>query len=97
MAVGASTSASQLNSWLSSQALQLCSWAFQTEQLSELTTSLGISGLEALGFSSGDATSFISMVSYLSTISGVYQGTVTQASEFDFDNALCEVRGGPAN
>jgi hypothetical protein len=93
MAVGNSASSSQLNAWLASLALDICGWAYQVNQLQELTVALGTGGLEAAGFGAGDAATFQSMVSYLNTVAGVYQGTATQGSDFDFDNALCQVRG----
>ena len=51
----------------------------------------GASGLEALGFTAGDAATLISSVGNMSTLASIYQGTVTQASTFNYEansNAL---------
>lgn len=88
MAVGTGTSQSNVNANLTGYAIQmrnLCD-AIRNEQ--EGIVDLGLAGLEALGFSSGDAQTVLNMWSYMNTISGVYYGTATQGSEFDFDNAL---------
>jgi hypothetical protein len=34
------------------------------------------------------------MISYLNTVAGVYFGTATQGSQFNFDQQLSEVWGG---
>lgn len=94
MTVGNTLGVSQLNQQLASLAIQICIWAYQAGQLQEVTTAAGTAGLEAAGFSAGDAATYATMVSYLNTVAGAYLGTATQGSEFNFDNALCLVRGG---
>jgi hypothetical protein len=96
VAVGQSITSAQLNSWLSVLALQICGWAYQVNQLQEITVSLSTAGLEAAGFSAPDAATFQTMASYLNTVAGVYQGAAAQGSQFNFDNALCLVRGSSA-
>lgn len=43
---------------------------------------------------SADNTNLTNCMGYLSTIAGVYNGTATQATAFDFDNALSVLWGG---
>lgn len=57
-------------------------------------TTYGQSNLETLGFTPGDAGAVLTVASYLNTIAGVYKGTATQGSEFNFDDALSALWGG---
>jgi hypothetical protein len=54
----------------------------------------GQATLEALGYSSEDATTALADLAYLNTVAGVYFGTATQASEFNFNNQLAPLWGG---
>ena len=64
----------------------------------------GLAYLESIGYSStanpanpggvSDAQLAQNVISYLNTVAGVYFGTATQASEFDFDQQLSEVWAG---
>lgn len=62
---------------------------------------LGTAGLVALGFTSGDAATFLQFAGYMSTVAGCYNGTVQQggtggtgASTFNFYTALSAVCAG---
>lgn len=94
MAIGNQASVAGINQTLGSLAISLRDRCDDINNFFEWVNSLGQAGLVALGFSSGDATSVINMASYLHTISGVYYGTVTQGTLFNFDNALCGLWGG---
>lgn len=50
--------------------------------------------LEALGFTAGDAATLISSVGNLNTLAGIYQGTATQASEFNYEANSNSLWGG---
>jgi hypothetical protein len=72
----------------------ITNWTIQVQNL-------GTSGLVALGFTSGDAASFLQFAGYLSTVAGCYNGTVQQggsggtgAITFNFYNALSAVCAG---
>jgi hypothetical protein len=64
----------------------------------------GLAYLESIGYSGtanpanpggvSDAALAQTIISYLNTVAGVYFGTATQASEFDFDQQLSEFWGG---
>jgi hypothetical protein len=61
----------------------------------------GLTYLESLGYSTGDAQTVLTLIAYMNTISGVYYGTVQQggsggtgAIEFDYNNALSQLWAG---
>jgi hypothetical protein len=94
VAIGSQDNVAQVNATISAYALQLRNLMDQIREQQEFIVGLGLTGLEAMGFSSGDAQSILNMWSYMNTVSGVYYGTVTQGSLFDFDNALSGLWGG---
>lgn len=101
MAIGIQPGASQLNSTLSSWAVQLRDLMTNINEFDTYVNSLGVSGLESVGLSAADAASFNTMVSYLSNVAGVYFGTIQQggtggtgAIQFNFHNALSVLWGG---
>jgi hypothetical protein len=94
MSVGSQPSLAGLNQALTTLALSLRNDCQAILNLQQYATALGLTGLEALGFSSEDAQTFINYVSYLNTVAEVYNGTGTQATAFDFGNAVCEVWAG---
>jgi hypothetical protein len=93
MAVGTTATAAQMNAQLASVAMALRSTAQQILSLSVYANDLGLAGLEAVGFGSDDAQTFLNMVDYMATVAQVYQGTATQGSEFNFSDALTAVTG----
>jgi hypothetical protein len=94
MSVGVQATQSGVNNNLTSLAIQLRNLLRQISDQQEFVTGLGSTGLQALGFTSGDATSVLNFYSYMNTIAGVYFGTATQGTTFDFDNALSALWGG---
>jgi hypothetical protein len=99
MSVGAAVSSDQANNILTSNAkavqadmanvVKLWSWivklgADQAAQTAALVT---------LGFSSGDAAAFWARANNLFAVAQVYYGQGTQASAFNYDDALAGVRG----
>lgn len=95
MAVGNQANMTSLNNTVSILAVQLRNLCSQISNFEEFITTQGTAGLEALGFSSGDASTMVTMVDYMSTIAGCYNGSVQQGGSggtgavlFDFDNAL---------
>ncbi len=93
MAIGNAPNVQQLNSQAAQIAGQWRSLAQQTAELQGYVVSLGQAGLVALGFSSADATSFVTACNEMSTLAGLVQGTVTQATTFNFVNALIVLTG----
>jgi hypothetical protein len=94
MSVGNQASTGSINSQLSSMAISLRNILTSVEQFQEFVVAQGQSGLEALGYDSTDATTVLNMASYMNTVAGVYFGTATQGTQFDFDNALCGLWAG---
>lgn len=94
MAVGQQPTQASINGALTQWALNLRNDCQGIGNFFEYVNGLGLAGLEALGFDSTDAQTVLTLVSYLNTVAEVYKGTATQASEFDFDNALSVVWGG---
>lgn len=93
MAIGNIPTQAQVNSQGYQIALQYRTAAQQALAFQAYVVSLGTAGLEALGFASGDASEMITCADYMGTLAGVYQGTATQGSEFNFQNALIALTG----
>lgn len=94
MSVGNQPSTAQINNALTTQAIALRDTCQSIASLYEYLNTVGTSGLETLGFASADASSALTMVGYMNTVTQVYYGTQGQAAagqtaaDFDFDNAL---------
>jgi hypothetical protein len=100
MAVGNQPTAQVINNSAGRVAVSMRQVMAAAKDLETQVASLGSSGLQAAGLSSGDAASLITLVNYLSTVSGCYYGTVQQggtggtgAITFNFDNALSALWG----
>ena len=100
MAVGNQPTAQVINSTAGRIAVTMRQVMEAARDLETQVTSLGSSGLQAAGLSSGDAASLITLVNYMSTVAGCYYGTVQQggtggtgAITFNFDNALSALWG----
>lgn len=93
MAVGNPTDVGGLNAQLGDAAVTLRAAMEQIQGLWAFVQPTGEAGLEALGFSATDATDYFNAANYLQTVAGIYFGTATQATAFDFDSALALVRG----
>jgi hypothetical protein len=91
--VGTQPGTGQVNTQLTALALALRNDCQSVINLFEFVNAAGggeglDAGFTALGFASGDATTASTLLSYMNTIAGVYAGTATQGSEFNFANAL---------
>jgi hypothetical protein len=93
MAIGNQPTMAQLNGQAAQVAIQLRTACQQTLALQAYVVSLGSAGLQALGFTSGDATAMLNQCSYMATVAQVFQGTATQGSLFNFQNALVALTG----
>jgi hypothetical protein len=56
--------------------------------------SMGATGLEALGFSTADATEAVTQINYMATVAQLYKGNATQPTVYDFDTQLAPLWGG---
>ena len=99
MSVGTQPTVAGVNSQLTALALTLRNNFATITNLFTCINELGgdtglTAGFEAVGFDSTDAGTASTLLGYMNTIAGVYAGTATQGSEFDFANALAALWGG---
>lgn len=93
MAIGNAPNLAQINSQAYQIALGFRSTAQQALAFQAYIVSLGQAGLVALGFAAADATTMLTCANYMATLAQVYEGTATQASDFNFQNALIALTG----
>jgi hypothetical protein len=106
MSVGPVVTSGTINTALSNFPVQLRNLM---QQLANLSTSVnstgdGLAYLEQIGFSSAansenpgdisDAQYALNLIGYLNNIAGVYFGTATVSSEFNFNNAFAPMWNG---
>lgn len=94
MAAGQPPTLALFNNQLTGFAVQLRHLMEQVSDVNLQVGKQGTSGLQALGASPADATDIINRWAQLNTIAALYFGTATQATTFNFDDALSNVRGG---
>lgn len=83
-----------LNGSLSSAAIQLRDLCAQITDLNLQVGKLGVTGLVALGTDTATATDMVTKYAQINTVAALYFGTATQASAFNFNDALAPVRAG---
>jgi hypothetical protein len=93
VAIGNIPNQQQVNSQAAQLAGQWRSCAQQSQYFWAYIFSLGQAGLVALGFSAADATAMTTNANYMLTLSQVFQGTATQGTMFNFQNALVTLTG----
>ena len=100
MAIGNVPTVAQLNSQAATIALAYRDNAAKAAALQAYAVAQGSTGLIAMGMTSGDATSFLTMCGYMASLAQVYNGTLQQggtggtgASLFNFGNALTALTG----
>lgn len=106
MSVGASLSSGQVDNILTNLAVNFRNLSQQAANLSiEITgQGQGLAFLESIGYSGtanpanpggiSDAAWALQLVNYFSNVSGVWFGTATQASDFNYNNATAPLWGG---
>jgi len=94
MAVGNPIDIGGLNARLGDAAVSLRSTMEQVLTLWAFVQQQGEAGLQALGFSADDAAAYFQAANYMQTVAGIYFGTATQPTDFNFDSALALIRGG---
>jgi hypothetical protein len=106
MAVGQATTSGQVDSDLINYSLGLRDLMQQILNLSTWINGQGngLAYLEQLGYSSeadeenpggvSDAQMALNYIAYLNTVAGVYYGTATQGTEFNFNNELSALWNG---
>lgn len=96
MAVGGQATSATVDVALTNVAVQMRAVMQQAVNLSTWINGqgTGLATLEALGYTAADAATALSMISYLNTVAGVYFGTASQGTAFDFNQELAQVWAG---
>jgi hypothetical protein len=101
MSVGNQTSSGNINSALTTLALQLRESSNVILQQQAYLNKLGLSGLQAIGYTSGDAQGALDTINHMATIAGCYKGTVQQGGSggtgailFNFEDYLTPLWAG---
>jgi hypothetical protein len=94
MTAGQSPTLALFNNQLTSFAIQLRHLCDQISDINLQIAKQGTAGLQAMGASPADAADIMNRWGQINTIASLYFGTATQASVFNFDDALSNVRGG---
>lgn len=94
MSVGLPTSQGAVNQSLTTLAINLREVASEILHQWGYLNKLGLAGLETVGFSAADAQSVLDNINHMATVAQVYRGTATQASLFNFEDALTPLWGG---
>lgn len=94
MSVGTQPNQGNINQTLTQLALAIRDLANQMVDQRAYLNKLGTTGLEAVGFSAQDAATVLTMIDYMGTVADLYHGTATQATEFDFEDALTPLWAG---
>jgi len=94
MSIGNQPTVASLNNTLTNLSTQMRNLMEQVSNFNAQIGQLGTSGLEnlggtGLGFASADATAMVNAAAILNTPAAIYFGTATQATEYDFNTALC--------
>lgn len=103
MSVGSQPTSQNIDQSLTKLALALRQVCRQIQNLSTEVNynNAGSANLQAWGYSPADAATALTLIGYMTTISGVYLGTVQQGGSggtgailFNFENALSQLWGG---
>ncbi len=101
MTTGNQPSQGSVNQTLGSLATDLRDICARIANFQTWAVGAGLAGLEAINFTPDAAQDVLNKSNYLSTINGVYKGTVQQGGTggtgailFNFDNALAPLWGG---
>jgi len=94
MSVGSQATTATVNNILTSYAVTLRNNCQQISNFNQFVSDLGTAGLEAIGFAAADAASVISFAAILNTMAALFFGTATQATEYNFSNALAPLYAG---
>jgi len=88
MAVGAQTNQGNVNQTLTNLAVRGRDLAIDALKQWSFLNKLGQQGLEDLGFAAADAQEVLTLIDYMATLAQIYQGQATQASPFNYQDAL---------
>jgi hypothetical protein len=95
------TVGSQLNNAQIDQKITLLSMQMRDVMQAASNLSMNVNGqgdglafLEAAGYTNTDAPAALAAISYLNTVAGVYFGTATQTSDYNFNQQLSQYWAG---
>jgi hypothetical protein len=94
MAIGNQPTVTSVNNDLSNYATQMRNLMQQVQEFNLEVAALGTTGLETVGFNATDAANVVSTAAIMNTVSAVYFGTATQATLYNFNNALAGLWAG---
>lgn len=96
MSVGIQSSNSQLDNLMTQLTRQLRDLCATIGNLNAQVNGQanGTSYLETAGYAAADAATFLTYLGYLNTFAEIFEGSGTQATAFDFANALAPLYGG---
>jgi hypothetical protein len=96
MTVGNQLNSSQIDRKISLLAVQLrdVMQAISNLSMNVNGQGAGLAFLEAAGYTNTDAPVALAAISYLNTMAGVYFGTASQSSDYNFDQQLSQFWAG---
>lgn len=101
MSVGTQTSKASVDANLSQLAIQLRELMNGVLQQQAYCNKLGLTGLEAIGYTAPDAQTVLDDLNHMATVAGCYKGTVQQGGTggtgailFNFEDYLVHLWGG---
>jgi hypothetical protein len=83
---------SELNTEIAHVAIEFHNAAQHAKEFFERINSLGVAGLQNIGFTANDAQTFFDTSNQMNTAAGVWYGTLAQNPAFNFDDATAKVR-----
>ena len=94
MTTGTQTNRASVDASLTQLALNLRDGANSILQQQAYLNKLGLTGLQGLGYTAGDAQAVLDDVNHMATVAQVYKGTATQGSLFSFEDSLVHLWSG---
>jgi len=94
VAVGNQATTESINNQLTSYSVALRTLCQNISNLNQYVGNMGTAGLELAGYDAADAASVINFAAILNTVPAVFFGTATQATQYNFSNALAPLYAG---
>jgi hypothetical protein len=88
MTIGSNPTSQQLNTDLIALVVRVRDDCRDISDLAQQVAKAGgLTALESAGFTAPEATAYQQVLDYLSTIAGIFHGTATQGTTFNFEDA----------
>lgn len=88
MTVGPQTTSGNVTADVASLAAEWADLASRTLRKWAYYNKLGLAGLQAAGFTAGDAQAVLDAINHVATPAQVYKGSATQTPAFNFEDSL---------